>query len=77
MARGKGYLKSIELVIEILAIFWKSVVFRTSVFDLKTPQNGKKWKILFEKNHPSNSWSKDKNLKIFIILLISSNWDFV
>ncbi len=67
MARGQGYWKSIELVFEFLAIFWKSVVFQTSVFDLKTPQNSKKWKIIFEKNHPSNSWSKDKNLNIFII----------
>ncbi len=55
------YLKSIEFIIEFLAIFWKSVVFRTSIFDLKTPQNGEKWKILnsIRKKHLSDSWSKD------------------
>ncbi len=45
MARGQGYLKSIEFIFEFLAIFLISVVFRTSVFDPKPPQNSKNWKI--------------------------------
>ncbi len=45
MTRGWGYLKSIQFIYEVFAIFWRSAVFQTSVFDLKTPQNSEKWKI--------------------------------
>ncbi len=44
--KGVGvFKKSIQFIYEFFAIFLRSAVFQTSVFDLKTPQNSEKWKI--------------------------------